>query len=104
MTTSVFVSTKRYFDRSGGNSYFASRIFVDGREVARQPFQYGYDSQDLHEARLSLISAEVLPADCSTYLPTALREAGIVFYQNPIDTYTTKRAVSQWGDPSDFTA
>lgn len=94
---SVYVATKRWFDKTGGNSYFASRIFVDGELVAIQPFQYGYASQDLSEARLSLISAKVLPADCSEWLPLALKNAGIVLYYTP-DIWVTKKEVKMWGE------
>jgi hypothetical protein len=41
---SVFIEAKEWFDKTYGNSYFAARIEVDGEEVARLPFQYGYES------------------------------------------------------------
>jgi len=95
---SVYIATKRYFDKEAGNSYFASRIFVDGVEVARQPFQYGFESQDLYEATLSLKSYGVIPMETKEYLPRILREMGVDFYQAPI-AYFGKREVERWGKP-----
>lgn len=47
---SVFIHTKRWFDKTGGNSYFASRIEVGTANYLFVPFQYGYESADLDAA------------------------------------------------------
>lgn len=47
---SVFVEAKAYFDKTGGNSYFSARIHIDGVEMIRLPFQYGYESQYQYSA------------------------------------------------------
>lgn len=47
---SVFIHTKRWFDKTGGNSYFASRIEVGTGNYYFVPFQYGYESTDMQVA------------------------------------------------------
>lgn len=47
---SVFIHTRRWFDKTYGNTYFASRIEVGTGNYYFVPFQYGYGDQDLHEA------------------------------------------------------
>jgi hypothetical protein len=39
---SVFVECREWFDRSGGNSYFSARVWVNGKWEITLPFQYGY--------------------------------------------------------------
>jgi hypothetical protein len=39
---SVFIEGREWFDKANGNSYFSTRIWVDGDIVATLPFQYGY--------------------------------------------------------------
>lgn len=48
--TSVYVEAREYFDKSGGNSYFSARIYIDGDLCGYLPFQYGYGSQYETEA------------------------------------------------------
>ena len=38
---SIFINTKWWFDSTGGQPYFSSRVFVDGECVATLPFQNG---------------------------------------------------------------
>jgi hypothetical protein len=52
---SVFVEARCWFDKTGGNSYFSARVWVDGKIVALLPFQYGYGNQYLYEANDELI-------------------------------------------------
>jgi len=46
---SVFIHTRRWFDKTGGNTYFASRVEVGTGNYLFVPFQYGYGDQDLVE-------------------------------------------------------
>jgi hypothetical protein len=43
--TSIYVEAREWFDKTGGNSYFAGRVSVDGDLIGFLPFQYGYGSQ-----------------------------------------------------------
>lgn len=40
----ILIESKEWFDRVNGNSYFSSRVEIDGEEVAVLPLQYGYGS------------------------------------------------------------
>lgn len=62
-TRSIFVHARTWFDKSGGNSYFSARIFVNGKEVIRLPFSYGYGSQFEHEALRALQQFGYVPAE-----------------------------------------
>ena len=42
---SIHLSVRRWRDRVNGNLYFSGRVYVDGVETVRMPFQYGYGSQ-----------------------------------------------------------
>jgi hypothetical protein len=42
---SLQIITKEWFDKVNGNSYFASRVYQNGKVIAYIPFQYGYGSQ-----------------------------------------------------------
>ena len=44
MFKSVFIESRAYFDKSGGNTFFTARISVNGALVGVLPFQYGYGS------------------------------------------------------------
>ena len=78
---SVFVEGKSWFDKSGGNSYFAVRIHIDGKLGIVLPFQYGYGNQYEYEAVRALSVAGLLPSgfDVSASL-WRLREFGIDAY------------------------
>ena len=39
---SIFIESRAYFDKTGGNTYFSARISVDGKLIGALPFQYGY--------------------------------------------------------------
>lgn len=47
---SVYIEGREWFDRTYGNTYFSARIWVDGKQVATLPFQYGYGDHYLSEA------------------------------------------------------
>lgn len=40
---SMFVECREWFDKSGGNSYFSARIWINGKVEIVLPFQYGYE-------------------------------------------------------------
>ena len=44
---SVFIHTRRWFDKTYGNTYFASRIEVGTGNYYFVPFQYGYGDADI---------------------------------------------------------
>ena len=84
--TNIHLSVRRWHDRVNGNSYFAARVYADGIEVARLPFQYGYGSQP--DATALVDSRDALPvlatAKHSAYLGSACRELGIAFTEDDV--------------------
>lgn len=85
--TSIHLSVRRWRDKTYGNSYFSARVYADGQEVARLPFQYGYGSQPEFEAMAALNA----PADGSRYpyIGMFCRAVGIRYTED--DVFTTKR-------------
>ena len=100
---SIYLATKRYWDKTGGNTYFASRVYIDGKQVARLPFQYGYGSADEAAAISALVEFGFIPESESTRQSRPLwyvaRENGADYYQTPIDGYYKKRDVKAWAAP-----
>ena len=60
---SVFVEARLWFDKTGGNSYFTARVWVDGHIISVLPFQYGYGNQYLYEANEELIRLGYIPEE-----------------------------------------
>lgn len=46
----IVVVGRRWFDKQGGNTYHSVTVFVNGSQVGRVPFAYGYDSHYLQTA------------------------------------------------------
>jgi hypothetical protein len=75
---SIFIEAREWFDKTGGNSYFAGRVSLNGEVVAYLPFQYGYESAYLHAAFTELINKGLIPADARTIWEA--RTKGYVVY------------------------
>ena len=45
MTNRITIIGRRWFDKKYGNTYFSSRIYVDGGLVKTIPMSYGYGDQ-----------------------------------------------------------
>jgi len=95
MNESVFVHAKQWFDKTGGNSYFSARIYVNGKCVALCPFQYGYESQYEYSAIQALKDTGHLPDDFNAPL-WALEREGVAVYTV---IYEAKKAdVKRWAE------
>ena len=46
----IHISGRRWFQKTHGNTYHSVNIFIDGKEVAKLPYQYGYGDQFLQTA------------------------------------------------------
>jgi len=77
---SIFVEARQWFDKSGGNSYFSARIWVDGEAVAILPFQYGYGSTFEAEAVVALVGMGFLPEDFENRPLWQAKEFGFAVY------------------------
>lgn len=96
--TNIHLSVRRWRDRVMGNSYFSGRIYVNGEEVTRMPFQYGYGSQPDAMALVALREAGVSLDSRAAYLGSACRDAGIAFTED--DCTVLKRDVQRHGAAS----
>lgn len=52
----VFVSAREWFDRVNGNTYSSVAVFVDGRQVAIDPFFYGHGSLTHKDRAVELLT------------------------------------------------
>ena len=79
---SLFIEGREWFDKSGGNSYFSARIWVDGEIVGVLPFQYGYGDQYQYEAQKWLLEEGYLSREERDYYPLSriTRELGVDYY------------------------
>jgi hypothetical protein len=91
---SVYLATKRHRDKTFGNSYYNTRLFIDGVEQFRSGFTYG--DGDQHEALTFLQSMGIVSKDARN-LREAVEGAGAVLYVSP-EIWTTKREVKGWGN------
>jgi len=90
---SIFIDAKEWFDKVNGNSYFSARIEINGEEIARLPFQYGYETFYQQVALAYLIENGLVDSDTRSLWN--LKEKGV-----PIYTTKTKallRDVKAWG-------
>lgn len=94
---SVFIHGKTWFDKSYGNSYFSARVFVDGNEVARLPFQYGYGDHYIEMAQKKLGELGLLTNSRMTSLRRVLEQDAAVLYT--VLEQSRKRDVEGWGKP-----
>ena len=97
ITGVIYVEAREWFDKSGGNSYFSGRVFIDGDLVAGLPFQYGYGSQFEYSAfnvlkGLNPLLAEMFPYDIPLW---RLRELGLVVHT--VKYSATKADTIRWG-------
>lgn len=56
----IRVHAKEWFDKANGNSYFSARIYIDDKQVAVLPFQYGYGDHYVDMANRYLIDNEII--------------------------------------------
>ena len=84
LPNSIFIESREWFDKSGGNSYFSSRVSVDGQFLYASGMTYGYETQHIHEALTELYKRGIITADLST--PYKVRQAGIALYVVKYDT------------------
>jgi hypothetical protein len=93
---SIFIEAREWFDKSGGNSYFAGRVEVDGQLVAWLPFQYGYESAYRDAAFKELQRLGIVPMTVRSFWQ--LQDAGFVVYSVKYEAKykDTKRFGQPW--------
>lgn len=60
---------KRWFQKSYGNTYFSSKVYIDGHLVAELKKQYGYDDHYIFESHkiLSELTQGVIPENVALW-------------------------------------
>lgn len=93
----VYVEAREWFDKSGGNSYFSGRVFVNGERVAVLPFQYGYERQFEYEAEKVLREGGFLPDGFREGSPLwQLSHFGFVVHT--VKYFASKSDTKRWGE------
>lgn len=79
MSHSVYIEGRTWFDKSGGNSYWATRIWVDGAVIVQLPMTYGYGDQYVQDSIKWLVDNGYLPIHNH---PSDLRKLNIHVYRS----------------------
>jgi len=82
-TRSIYVEAREWFDKSGGNSYYSARIYVDGQRVYTTGMSYGYDYQFEYDTARFLAERGYIPEGYGSRSIRWARELGL-------DVYTVK--------------
>jgi hypothetical protein len=80
---SIFVETREWYDKTGGQCYYSSRIWVDGQLIYTTGMTYGYGSQCEYDATKILAYRGILPDTVGGRSIRWVRDLGI-------DVYTVK--------------
>lgn len=96
----VDITTKFWFDKTCGNTYFASRIILNygmqDEKTIKLPFQYGSGSQPEFEAVKALKSANIISNESSTSLWRVCEGLKIILRSNQYSK-CLKRDVKEYG-------
>jgi hypothetical protein len=77
MNKSIFVEGRTWFDKSGGNTYWSSRVWVDGTVAFQLPMMYGYGNQYLEDSLKVAVERGFIPP---FNFRSELRQRGIALY------------------------
>ena len=94
---SVFVDARLWVDKSGGNTYHAARVWVDGKCAGVAKFQFGYEYAYLESALETLRELGYTTARGWAEFTRELRERGGVDIYHT-HNYTTRREVMAYSD------
>ena len=96
---SLLLDTWQWHDKTYGNTYFASRVSIDGRIAFSLPFQYGYERMDEQKLIDELIAREIIPVG-SRNLRQALDDLECDYYR--VTQWVRQSEANQHGQLSDF--
>lgn len=57
----IHIHGRKWFERTNGNTYHSVTVWVDGEQVFREPYTYGYGDQYRQTATDWLRKSEYLP-------------------------------------------
>jgi hypothetical protein len=81
---SMFVECREWFDRTGGNSYFSARIWINGKWAFTLHFQYGYGDHFKSVAVSALVENGFIPKEYEN------RALWVIAEELGFDLYTSK--------------
>ena len=94
----LHVMVKEWKDVHNGNSYWSSRAWIAGQEVARMRFQYGYERHGLHIPLEALATIYFQQGDpFATHSGNLLKELGVDLNYEKFQK-CTEREVRKWGE------
>jgi len=86
---SILIEVREWNDKTFGNTYWSSRVWVDGEVLFALPFQYGYGDHSVYTSIKELVKRKVLKPECEPYSIRQIRDLGIDFY------YTKSQALKR---------
>jgi hypothetical protein len=89
ITRSVYIECRKWFDRSGGNTYYSARLFVDGKHIYTTGRTYGYDNQYVYDVTRWMIDRGLLPYGFESRHLSFLKNYDVDVYFS--ETHTKKR-------------
>lgn len=60
---SVNITTKEWFDKTYGNSYFSAQVVINNKYLIKLPFQYGYGDHSIDMVAKKLIELGITDKD-----------------------------------------
>lgn len=96
---SLFLDTYKWHDKTYGNSYFASRVSINGALAFALPFQYGYERMDEEILRQELVKRGLINDD-GTSLRNQIEAQGCDYYRST--QWTRQSEAKQHGQLMDF--
>ena len=86
-TMIIDIIGKRWFQKSYGNTYFSSKVYIDGHLVAELSKQYGYDDHYIFESHkvLSELTHGVVPDPKKVALWRYCRENNVILNTSVVD-------------------
>ena len=58
---SILITGRRWFEKTNGNTYFSAKAYIDGIDVSKIEFEYGYGDQYLYEMFYQLEKEGLIP-------------------------------------------
>ena len=88
-TRSILVEVREWSDKTFGNTYWSSRIWVNGERWCVLTFRYGYEDHGVYESIKELVLNGILPTECNGRGWGYIKDLGIDFY------YTKSKALKR---------
>lgn len=78
MKKNLTILARRWFDKTGGNTYHSCKVFVNGKIVGRKDFEYGYDEGYMQTA-LTILQENGIYKKTDVHLPSGMDKDYMLF-------------------------